>query len=403
MRHQRGFASPSVRAHIVILLALLTAFVFARLGEAQDSPPSVELDPTIADTPQLDPADQAPEGADHPTDQTFTPVVAPVPFKNTQLGWGLLLLAGAIHRFDADPALKPSTGAVGGFYTENKSWGLMALEVAKLGHDTWRLRGLLSHAEVNYDFYGIGEEAGNTGRSVAINQEMDFFVASGLRRVTRGFYAGAAIMWLNTTATPQDSLPPELPSLSEDFTHTTLLAPGLQAELDTRDDDYWPRHGSFAKLKGWFFTGALGSSRDFQRYSVAWSWYMPLGSKRFVLATNANAQAVAGDAPFYALPSVGAGQWALRGYTQGRYRDLVAITVQAEARYHSAGRFGATVFGGFGQVAPSLSELPQALVLPAGGLGLRYQLTRRYPMHMRLDYAWGRDGGLLYFGVAEAF
>jgi hypothetical protein len=25
------------------------------------------------------------------------------------------------------------------------------------------------------------------------------------------------------------------------------------------------------------------------------------------------------------------------------------------------------------------------------------------PMHMRLDYAWGRDGGLLYFSVGEAF
>jgi hypothetical protein len=39
---------------------------------------------------------------------------------------------------------------------------------------------------------------------------------------------------------------------------------------------------------------------------------------------------------------------------------------------------------------------------PAGGAGLRFQLTRKYPMHLRLDYAWGRDGGLLYFSVGEA-
>jgi hypothetical protein len=42
-------------------------------------------------------------------------------------------------------------------------------------------------------------------------------------------------------------------------------------------------------------------------------------------------------------------------------------------------------------------------MLPAGGAGLRYQLTRDYPMHLRLDYAGGRDGGLLYFSVGEAF
>ena len=63
----------------------------------------------------------------------------------------------------------------------------------------------------------------------------------------------------------------------------------------------------------------------------------------------------------------------------------------------------ATVFGGFGQVAPTFGKLPDALVLPAGGLGVRYQMTRNFPMHLRLDYAWGRDGGLLYFSVAEAF
>ena len=42
-------------------------------------------------------------------------------------------------------------------------------------------------------------------------------------------------------------------------------------------------------------------------------------------------------------------------------------------------------------------------MLLAGGVGLRYQLTRDYPMHLRLDYAWGRDGGLLYFSIGKAF
>jgi hypothetical protein len=93
----------------------------------------------------------------------------------------------------------------------------------------------------------------------------------------------------------------------------------------------------------------------------------------------------------------------MRGYTQGRYRDHYGNVVQMELRGHSAGRFGATVFGAVGQVALGLSDIFNAQLLPAGGLGLRYQLTRKYPMHMRLDYAWGRDGGLLYFSVGEAF
>jgi hemolysin activation/secretion protein len=158
-----------------------------------------------------------------------------------------------------------------------------------------------------------------------------------------------------------------------------------------------------AKLKSWFFSSGLGSARDFQRYLGGWSWYTRLRGERIVLATNLTTAAATGDAPFYMLPTIGGGMYALRGYTQGRYRDHVMTTAQAEARFHSDGRLGATAFFGFGNVAPSVDRLSESVSLPAGGLGLRYKLTREFPMHMRLDYAWGKNGNLLYFGVAEAF
>jgi hemolysin activation/secretion protein len=100
---------------------------------------------------------------------------------------------------------------------------------------------------------------------------------------------------------------------------------------------------------------------------------------------------------------VGAGRFGLRGYTQGRYRDQVVTTVQSELRWHSAGRFGAVGFFGFGQVAPDFGGLGDASLLPAGGLGLRFKLTRNFPMHMRFDYAWSEKENLFYFSVAEAF
>src|SRR5262249_49085640 len=177
-------------------------------------------DPTAVSTPDIDPPEQTHEGTEQNPPGDFTPLVAPIPFKNTQVGWGLALMLGAIHRFDPDTTYKPSTGAVCGFYTENKSWGVMAVEVARLAHDRWRLRGLVSHMDVNYDFYGIGEDAGNAGLALGIDQQMDFAVASGLRRVAHGTYLGAAAMWLGTTARPKDAVPPELPDLTGDFSHS---------------------------------------------------------------------------------------------------------------------------------------------------------------------------------------
>lgn len=362
----------------------------------------VPTDPTTKSAVDVDPSTLA-APANEPAEPGVTPVFAPIPFKNTQVGWGLMLMAMAIHRFDPDTTIGPSTGGIGGFYTENKSWGLMAFEAARLARDAWRVRVGLSHFDVNYKFYGIGEEAGAAGQSVDLSQTMDFGMGTALYRVAPKLYFGPALVWMRTKASLESPMvPPDVQAPSGDFGSADLFAPGIQGERDHRDDDYWPTTGSLGKIKAWYFTKALGGSRDFQRYVATWSQYVPL-PRRFTLAANGNLLAAAGDVPFYMLPSVGSGEAGLRGYTQGRYRDKVAVTLQAEARWHAEGRMGATMFGGFAQVAPSVGKLTDALVLPAGGVGLRYQLTNEYPMHMRFDIAWGRDEPLFYFSVGEAF
>ena len=361
------------------------------------------VDPSLPAPSGIQPADATPQGTSHSAGSGITPLFAPVPFRNSQLGWGLAVLAGAIHRFDPDTTIKPSTGAVGGFYSENKSWGLTAFEMARLKGDSWRLRGLIAHFEIFYDFYGIGEDAGDAGKSVALDQPMDFAVGSALRRITPGLYGGANVLWIRSRISLEEDHGLPAPPAAQDLATMNLAAPGLQAEFDTRDDDYWPRHGSLAALKGNFFTGALGSARDFQRYAVAWSWYTELRRRELVLATNLNVLGAAGDVPFWAIPTVGGGAYGLRGYTQGRYRDRVVTTAQAELRAHTAGRWGATAFGGFANVAPSVGDLGSSSALPAGGAGLRFQLTRQYPMHLRADFAWGKSERIFYFSVAEAF
>jgi hypothetical protein len=309
------------------------------------------VDPAAGPPPDVDPESNPTDGHGRPAGRGITPLVAPVPFKHTQLGWGLALMVGVIHRFDPDTAIKPSTGAIGGFYSENGSWGVTAMEMARLGRDAWRLRGMASHFEVRYDFYGIGDEAGNAGNSVGVQQDMNFAAGMVLRRVAPAVYAGPSVLWLQSTVTIRDSGAAATPPAAEDLARTDLFAPGVQLELDTRDDDYWPTGGSVGRLRAFFFGGALGGSRTFQRYVAMWSWYGRVHGEQLVLAANANVCGANGDAPFYALCTLGVGRGGLRGYTQGRYRDTVMTTVQAELRYHTRGRFGATAFGGFGQVA----------------------------------------------------
>ncbi len=353
------------------------------------------------DVPSIDPTAELSTGTNRHSGKGVTPLVAPLPFRNSQIGWGGALMVGLIHRFDADTTVKPSTGAVLGLASENGTWGAMAIEVARFNRDAWRVRGMASYMDLRYDFYGIGIDAGDAGRSVPLDQT--FFMTAGvlLRRVAPKFYLGASMLWLETTVEVRDSAGPGSPPVP-DQSRAQLLAPGLQAEYDTRDNDYWPGDGSLAELKARFFTTSTGESGTFQRYNVSWSWYNGLRGRDLVLATNINACAAPGDAPFYGLCSLGSGRYTMRGYTQGRYRDHYGNVVQAELRGHK-GRGGAVAFAGFGQVAPTGGDIFKAQLLPAGGVGLRYQLTEKYPMHLRLDYSWGRDGALLYFSVGEAF
>jgi surface antigen Omp85-like protein len=390
----------ALRHAAALSIALAIAVACAGRARAME-PETLVVDPAAADAPDIG-APEPGEGTSQKPGSGITPLLAPIPFKNTQIGWGLFLMLGAIHRFDPDTTLKPSTGAGGGFYTENGSWGVMALEMARLQGDAWRVRGMLSHMSVRYDFFGIGEDAGDAAQSIGLEQEIDLGVASALRRTVPGLYLGPSLLYMRTRIELRDPPVAGITPPDEDRARVDLFAPGIQAEWDTRDSDYWPASGSIASLKSSFYSEKLGSSRSFQRYVAAWSWYcMP--AERLTLATNLNAAWAAGDPPFYLLPSVGTGRYGLRGYTQGRYRDRVMTTAQAELRYHTRGRLGATAFGGFGVVAPDVSGLGDAHALPAGGLGLRLQLTKQFPMHMRFDVAWGRDERLFYFSVGEVF
>ena len=168
------------RASVWPLVLIAASFPFRTAIAQSDQGAAVIVDPAAAGAPTVDPVDDRSEGTSQSVGRAVTPIFAPIPFKNTQVGWGLMLLGGLIHRFGSDTTAKPSTGLAGGFYTENGSWGLMAVENAKLEGDRWRLRALLGHMEIRYDFYGIGQAAGDAGKSIGLQQNMNMVMAAGL-------------------------------------------------------------------------------------------------------------------------------------------------------------------------------------------------------------------------------
>jgi len=79
------------------------------------------------------------------------------------------------------------------------------------------------------------------------------------------------------------------------------------------------------------------------------------------------------------------------------------FATQAEWRVEVWKRLGGVVFGGVGDVAPAWSAYNFSELLPGGGLGLRYNLSKQRRIHLRLDGAYSKTGASWSMGVAEVF
>ncbi len=79
------------------------------------------------------------------------------------------------------------------------------------------------------------------------------------------------------------------------------------------------------------------------------------------------------------------------------------IALQAEYRRQLEGPWGYVVFAGVGEVAPRLFALNLDDLLPSAGVGLRYTLAEENHINLRVDFAYGKEGGAIHFGAGEAF
>jgi hypothetical protein len=329
-------------------------------------------------------------------------ILVPLPNHIPELGWGVIGRAGYIFHLDpTDKVSPPSMAGAMGFYSQNESWAAGLGSKLFLDEDRYRVTFVMLHGQINYSFFGTGTAAGNSGQSLPLSQEMTGGISEVLFRLWPGFYLGpkyiGANMHISVDASEANS-PVQIPA---NQINTTFSGLGLHAQWDTRDSQFYPRKGYLADIDASFHDPAIGDNFAYQIYKLAYNRYISLASNQ-VLAWRAMGQFEGGNVPFYALSQFGRGP-DLRGYRIGQYQDRQMFAAQAEYRYEFTERFGAVVFAGAGEVAPSLGQFTFDDLLPAGGFGLRAVVAEKNHVAIRLDFAWGKDGGQYYLNVGEAF
>lgn len=326
--------------------------------------------------------------------------IMPIPVSNPTLGTGLGAMT--MRLFHAGENAPPSSFMVGGLWANSKSWlGGGGVKI-HTKDDNWRISGWLGYFDVNLKFFGTGNEAGDQGRSINIEQWGPFFSPRVLRRMTGDFYLGIQYR-LMTVTTAFPDLPDWIPGdVLRDGIKITSSGLGLVAEYDTKSNSFNPVKGSFLEFGTVFSRKSLGSDRDYELYDVAFNLYTELAEEK-ILAWRVTGCFTGGDTPFYDLCMVGGAGDKIRGYVGGQYRDEVSFSTQLEYRWKFHKKLGMVAFGGFGQIAPSFGDMTTENLLPSYGVGIRYRVSDAQRINLGVDYARGKDSDAWYFRIAEAF
>jgi hypothetical protein len=176
---------------------------------------------------------------------------------------------------------------------------------------------------------------------------------------------------------------------------------GLQLTRDIRDNSFYPRRGSFLRLRALYAPKILGSDENLGKFEFEYSHYFQI-HKLHVIALQYYMISNWGEVPFHVMPKLG-GATNMRGYYEGRFIDKNYITVQGEYRFPIVWRLGGAVFGSAGQVAPQLNEFSFENLKVSGGLGLRFAINREEPINIRIDLGISEMGTGFYVQFREAF
>jgi outer membrane protein assembly factor BamA len=264
----------------------------------------------------------------------------------------------------------------------------------------------LTHANINYQkfpntFWGVGPATPDSLEESYTPTTL-FVFTSVRNRVNAGFHVGPQyeFAYSRISDTEQGGL------LDSGFIPGsqggTVSGVGAFIAWDTRDNVYYPTAGSYHTASVSVYGSALGSDFDFAKYIVDVRWYAAL-SQKFVLAVRGNFDASTGVVPFQKMAMLG-GQYTLRGYYQGRYRDRFGAVAQLELRARLFWRVGMAAFAGVGNVAGRLDDFDRDTIRYSAGFGIRYTFDKSEGMNLRLDFGWAKDGSTgMYITAMEAF
>jgi outer membrane protein assembly factor BamA len=328
----------------------------------------------------------------------FIPVV--IPITEPAVGYGAAAALVFIDKPFSEAQAgfgRPDITAVGGLGTENGTWGAMAGNISHWLDDSLQTSVGFIRASVNLDFQGIGQNGVLKDHPLSYTLEPLGGVVRARYRLGRS-HIWAGLSYALAATQVKFGAPAGTPGLP-DFQRESRVG-GLTPSLtyDSRDNIFTPARGTYVEAGAGLFSQALGGDSEFQRINLTAMHFLPLIPK-LTLGVRGDAAFSFGDVPFYLRPFV----W-LRGVPAMRYQGEETAQAEAELRWQFWKRFSLVGFVGTGAAWNHFERFDDSLTVVTGGGGFRYEIARKYGLHMGLDVAFGPDTTAIYvqFGSAWA-
>ena len=323
---------------------------------------------------------------------TFIPAVTYSP--ETSLGLGLRALKIFRPANAQDSLTRPSSLPLTFLYTLNmQAFATAELNLWETENRTY-LNTRLELSDFPFRFFGIGN---NPQTDEVYATRFIYFHVNYQKRITRGLYLGPRYEFRTDDIyekTEQGLLASgKIPGSEGQF----LSGLGAMLNYDTRDNIFQPTRGVFHQLSYMTFQSFFGSNFTFSQYQLDLRKYLELRPKH-ILVGQAWLSFTGGEPPFQHISLMG-GSDRMRGFFEGKYRDMHAMIYQAEYRLPVYRNLGLVVFGNAGQVASQVNRFSLERFLYGGGLGFRYTLNDE-GLTIRLDFGIG-DQRAFYFGLNE--
>jgi len=299
------------------------------------------------------------------------------------------------------------------------SWNLYntvqaSIEVPHLAHDRLTLGAQAMHQDDRQiEYFGLGNSSRASDKSGYRFQNTDVLGFATLRAASwlsvSGRFGTIPRPRLSAPSGPRVAVPSTLDLFSDAsapgiLTQPSFLHGDVLLAADLRDHKGHPTGGGLYQVSAAVYSDRDGGTYSFRRYEADAAQFVPLGTRRWILALHARAafsDASSGHVvPFYLLPSLG-GKNTLRGYFDYRFHDNDMEAFNAESRWALMTHVDAAAFADAGEVAHRVADFDLRRAKTSFGAGLR--VHNATATLIRLDVGHSVEGWRIFIKVSDPF